>query len=69
MSRLNLYIDSMKKQIKLQVENINNEWYVVGNGLKMLVPTEGHANAVAKYLMTAEVSDPNFNPGRRKKSV
>jgi hypothetical protein len=59
----------MEKKIKLQVENIDEQWYVVGDGMKIPVPTQEHANAVSRYLMTAEVPDPNFNPGRRKKSV
>jgi hypothetical protein len=59
----------MEKKIKLQVENIDEQWYVVGSGIKIPVPTQDHANAVSRYLMTAEVPDPNFNPGRRKKSV
>ena len=59
----------MEKKIKLQVENIDEQWYVVGSGIKIPVPTQDHANAVSKYLMTAEIPDPNFNPGRRKKSV
>ena len=59
----------MEKKIKLQAENINNQWYVVGDGIKIPVPTQDHANAVSRYLMTAEVPDPNFNPGRKKKSV
>jgi hypothetical protein len=59
----------MEKKIKLQVENIDEQWYVVGSGIKIPVPTQDHANAVSRYLMTAEVPDPNFNPGRRKKLV
>jgi hypothetical protein len=35
----------------------------------MPVPSQEHAIIVSNYLMTAEVPDPNFNPGRRKKSV
>jgi hypothetical protein len=59
----------MEKKIKLIPENIDGKWYVVGNGLKMPVPTEGHAIAIAHYLMTADIPNPNFTPGKRKKSV
>lgn len=59
----------MKKKIKLQAEQIGDTWYVIGEGVKMPMPTEGHANAVSKLLMTLDVPNPNFTPGRRKKSV
>jgi len=59
----------MEKKIKIIPEQIDGEWYVVGDGLKMSVPSQEHAIIVSNYLMTAEVPDPNFNPGRRKKSV
>jgi hypothetical protein len=59
----------MKKAIKIQAEQIGDKWYVVGDGLKMPVPSQEHAIVISNYLMTTEVPDPNFNPGRRKKSV
>jgi len=59
----------MEKKIKIIPEQIDGEWYVVGDGLKMPVPSQEHAVVISNYLMTAEVPDPNFNPGRRKKSV
>lgn len=59
----------MEKKIKIQAEQIGDKWYVTGDGLKMPMPTEDHANAVSKLLMTLDVPNPNFTPGRRKKSV
>jgi hypothetical protein len=59
----------MEKKIKLQAEQIGEIWYVTGEGLKMPMPTEGYANIVSKLLMTLDVPNPNFTPGRRKKSV
>lgn len=59
----------MENKIRLNAENIDGKWYVVGNGLKMPVPSEGHAVAVANYLMHVEITNPNFTPGRRKKKV
>ena len=59
----------MEKKIEIQAEQIENMWYVIGEGIKIIAPTQEHANAVSKYLMTAEILDPNFKPGRRKKSV
>jgi hypothetical protein len=59
----------MEKKIKLTPENIDGKWYVVGNGLKMSVPTKGHATAIAHYLMNVDITNPNFTPGRRKKSL
>lgn len=59
----------MEKIIKIESKEINGEWYVVGDGMKMKMASKEHADAVSSYLMIIDIPDPNFKPGRRKKSV
>jgi hypothetical protein len=57
------------KTIKYEAEEINGQWYMTGGGLKISVKDQEYAEMLARIFPTIEIADPNFNPGRRKKTV
>jgi hypothetical protein len=57
------------KQNPYQATEIKGKWYVTGDGLKIPVKSQEHANILANVIFNIEITDPNFSPGRRKKSV
>lgn len=57
------------KAIRYEAKEINEQWYMVGDGLKIKVESQSYAETLARVLATIEITDPNFTPGRRKKSV
>jgi len=57
------------KAIKYEAKNIDGQWYMTGDGLMIKVKNQEYAETLARIFPTIEITDPNFTPGRRKKSV
>lgn len=57
------------KAIKYEAKEIDGQWYMIGDGLKIHVKDQEYAETLARVYATIEITDPNFSPGRRKKSV
>lgn len=47
----------------------NGKWFMKGKDLKIETPNKEYAEVLSNIFPNIEITDPNFKPGRRKKSL